>query len=84
MNSDSNALTKVSGNSKLLFFLCFPFSFFSFFSFVMLCLVVKKMRGKRSVKFDTYESYVFVVLCLSANGSVNLKVEIIYNFLNFY
>ena len=49
----------------------------------MLCLVAEKMRGKRSVKFETFESYVFVVLCLGANGSVYLKVEIIYNFLNF-
>ena len=33
LNYDSNALTKVSGNSKLLLFLCFPFFF------VMLYLV---------------------------------------------
>ena len=59
------------------FYFVFPFFF------VMLCLVAEKMRGKRSVKFETFESYVFVVLCLGANGSVYLKVEIIYNFLNF-
>ena len=51
--------------------------------FLMLCLVAEKMRGKRSVKFETFESYVFVVLCLGANGSVYLRVEIINNFLNF-
>ena len=62
---------------------CSFFFVFPPFFFVLLCLVAEKMRGKRSVKFETFESYVFVVLCLSANGSVYLKVEIINNFLNF-
>ena len=35
LNSDSNALAKVSGNSKLLLFLCFPFLFL----FFLLCCV---------------------------------------------
>ena len=35
------------------------------------------------MKFETFVSYVFVVLYLGANGSVYLKVEIINNFLNF-
>ena len=33
LNSDSNALTEVSGNSKLLLFLCFPPLFFCFVVF---------------------------------------------------